>query len=98
MEQQRALDALAPYIALAKSATSPRAAADLVTQATSAPNTYVFAELLQTPQIQSLQHSPEHDPFLMQLEIFTWGTYKQYTSGSPKHFEAIQESGAMRTS
>ena len=78
--QQKALDALQQYILLSKSATSPRAAADLITQATSSPNTYVFAELLQTPNIQSLRTAaPEYSRFLTLLEIFSWGTWEQYT-------------------
>lgn len=91
MEQQRALNALAPYIALSKSATSPRAAADLVTQATSAPQTYIFAELLQTQNIQALSQSPEYSSHLRLLEIFAWGSIADYngTSTSPpphQHF------------
>ena len=78
--QQKALNALEPYILLSKSANSPRAAADLVTQATSAPNTFVFAELLQTPNIQSLQKaSEEHARYLTLLQIFAWGTWSDYT-------------------
>lgn len=77
--QQKALNALEPYILLSKSAKSPRAAADLITQATSAPNTYVFAELLQTPNIQSLRtSSEEYAPYLTLLEIFAWGTWSDY--------------------
>ncbi|KAK8058811.1 hypothetical protein PG994_009259 [Apiospora phragmitis] len=60
MAQIKALNALEPFLALTKSATSPRAAADLVTRATSTPNTYVFAELLQSPQIQALPQAPEY--------------------------------------
>lgn len=78
MEQTKALNALEPFLALSKSATSPRAASDLVVQATSAPNTYVFAELLQTPNIQALRSSPEHAPYLTLLEIFAWGTWADY--------------------
>lgn len=78
MEQTRALNALEPFVALSKSANSPRAAADLVTQATSAPNTYVFAELLQTPNIQALRKSEEYAPSLTLLEIFAWGTWADY--------------------
>jgi len=72
MEQTRALNALEPFLALSKSANSPRAAADLVTQATSAPHTYVFAELLQTPNIEALRQSSEYAPYLILLEIFSW--------------------------
>ncbi|KAI9817111.1 MAG: hypothetical protein M1827_001223 [Pycnora praestabilis] len=81
MEQTKAINALEPFVLLSKSATSPRAAADLVTQSTSAPNTYVFAELLQTSNIQSLRHaSAEYSPYLTLLEIFAWGTWSDYTS------------------
>ena len=81
--QQKALNALEPYILLAKSANSPRAAADLVTQATSAPHTFVFAELLQTPNIQALQAaSKDYAPYLTLLQIFAWGTWSEYTGRS----------------
>ncbi|KAH8162229.1 hypothetical protein CIB48_g6018 [Xylaria polymorpha] len=78
MEQTKALNALEPFLALTKSATAPRAAADLITQATSNPNTYVFTELLQKPQIQALSQSKEHAPYLRLLEIFSHGTYASY--------------------
>ncbi|MCJ1339259.1 hypothetical protein MMC09_004548 [Bachmanniomyces sp. S44760] len=79
--QQKALNALEPYILLSKSATSPRAAADLISQATSAANTYFFAELLQTPNIQSLRTAPEeYSSYLTVLEIFSYGTWTDYHS------------------
>ncbi|KAM7194287.1 PCI domain containing protein [Naviculisporaceae sp. PSN 640] len=78
MEQAKALNALEPFLALAKSANSPRYAADLVVRATSAPNTYLFTELLQTPQIQALASSPEYASFLRLLETFSYGTYATY--------------------
>ena len=78
MEQAQALNALAPFLALAKSATSPRAAADLVTQATSAPNTYVFAELLQQPNVQALAADEQYAAFHELLKFFSWGTWEQY--------------------
>ncbi|KAL2155023.1 hypothetical protein VTH82DRAFT_3699 [Thermothelomyces myriococcoides] len=80
MEQTKALNALEPFIALSKSATSPRAAADLVVRATSAPNTYIFTELLQTPQIQALASSDEFSSYLTLLRIFCHGTYSSYLS------------------
>lgn len=83
MDQSLALNALAPYIALAKSATSPRAAADLITQATSAQNTYVFAELLQQPNVQALKGNEEFGAFIELLSVFAWGTWETYT-GKPK--------------
>ncbi|KAI8933764.1 hypothetical protein NX059_009476 [Plenodomus lindquistii] len=82
MEQTKALNALEPFLALSKSATSPRAASDLVMQATSAPNTYVFAELLQTPNIQNLRSSEEYASYLTLLEIFAWGTWEDYKTQS----------------
>ncbi len=78
MEQTRALNALEPFLLLSRSANSARAAADLVTQATSAPNAYVFAELLHTPNIQVLRQSAEYAGHLRMLEIFAWGTWGDY--------------------
>ncbi|KAK2733249.1 cop9 signalosome subunit 7 [Colletotrichum kahawae] len=78
MEQTKALNALEPFLALSKSATSPRAAADLITRATSNPNTFLFTELLSTPQIQALAANPEFLPHLTQLELFSHGTYAAY--------------------
>ncbi|RCI12900.1 hypothetical protein L249_1346 [Ophiocordyceps polyrhachis-furcata BCC 54312] len=78
MEQAKALTALEPFLALSKTATSPRAAADLIVQATSAPNTFVFAELLHTPQVQALAQSDAYRSHLQLLNIFSYGTYKDY--------------------
>ena len=78
MDQSRALNALAPFLALAKSATSPRAAADLVTQATSAANTYVFAELLLQPNVQALAGQEQYGAFHELLKVFAWGTWESY--------------------
>lgn len=78
MDQSRAINSLAPFIALAKSANSPRAAADLVTQATSAANTYVFAELLEQPNIQALAGHEKYGNFHTLLQTFAWGTWESY--------------------
>ncbi|KAK3987044.1 hypothetical protein QBC44DRAFT_372491 [Cladorrhinum sp. PSN332] len=90
MEQAKALSALEPFLALTSSAASPRAAADLVVRATSAPNTYIFTELLETPQIQALASSPEFAQFLTVLQIFSYGTYESYksTAGLPELTDA----------
>ncbi|KAI5458022.1 hypothetical protein BGZ63DRAFT_55837 [Mariannaea sp. PMI_226] len=80
MEQTKALNALEPFLALSKSATSPRAAADLVIRATSAPNTFLFTELLETPAIQSLGSSADFASHLTLLQIFSFGTYTTYRS------------------
>ncbi|OHE96697.1 PCI domain-containing protein [Colletotrichum orchidophilum] len=82
MEQTKALNALEPFLALSKSATSPRAAADLVTRATSNPNTFLFTELLETPQIQALSQFPDFSPHLRLLELFSHGTYAAYQPAS----------------
>jgi len=84
MEQQRAINALEPFLALSKSATSPRAAADLIKQATSVPNTFVFAELLHTPNIHALQNTPDHASHHKLLEIFAWGTWADYQCNRPR--------------
>ncbi|KAI9854680.1 MAG: hypothetical protein M1824_006632 [Vezdaea acicularis] len=80
MDQHRALQALAPYLALSKSATSPRSASELITRATSDPHTYVFGELLNSPQIQALREAEEEQyvAYYRLLEIFCWGTWKDY--------------------
>lgn len=82
MDQSRALNALAPFLALAKSANSPRAASDLVTQATSSPNTYVFAELLQQPNIRKLASDEQYSSHLTLLETFAYGTWESYKTAS----------------
>ncbi|KAL9033773.1 MAG: hypothetical protein Q9214_007349, partial [Letrouitia sp. 1 TL-2023] len=80
---QKALNALESFVLLSKSATSPRAAVDLVTKATSAPNTFVFAELLQTPNIRALKDSERYAPYYTLLEIFSWGTWADYNGKDP---------------
>lgn len=67
---------------MTKSATSPRAAVDLITRATSAPHTFIFTELLLAPQIQALAQAPDYKPYLRLLEIFCYGTYEIYNSST----------------
>lgn len=73
-----------PFLALTKSATSPRAATDLINRATSAPGTYIFTELLAAPTISTLASSPEPDvqAWHTHLAIFSHGLYSDYTSNS----------------
>jgi COP9 signalosome complex subunit 7 len=79
----RAIEALQPFIHLARSnnAGSPRFIANLITNATSSTQTYVFSELLELPTIQALR-SPdtpaEFKGYLKLLEIFAWGTWQEY--------------------
>ncbi|KAF2216031.1 hypothetical protein CERZMDRAFT_109831 [Cercospora zeae-maydis SCOH1-5] len=94
MDQTRAINALAPFVALAKSANSPRAAADLVQQATSAPNTYVFAELLQQPNIRQLVDHEQFAPALTLLQTFAWGTWETYKSTSA--LPALSDAQALK--
>ncbi|KAF2758657.1 PCI-domain-containing protein [Pseudovirgaria hyperparasitica] len=90
MEQSKALNALEPFLALSKAANSPRAAADVVMQATGAKDTYVFAELLQMPNILKLGDS-ELKSHLKLLQIFAWGSWSDYVANQdtlPKLSEA----------
>ena len=98
MEQTKALNALEvtmtiptittgtnneqPFIALSKTTTSPRAAIDLITQATSSPSTFIFAELLSQPTISALSTSPEasHRAHHTLLTLFSHGTFETYVS------------------
>lgn len=85
--QTRALAALQPFLHLALTAksSSPRILADLITRATSAPGTFYFADLLQTPAIQSLRSTGQSEEARAQftvLQIFTYGTLADYKSGS----------------
>ncbi|KAB5584825.1 PCI domain-containing protein [Coniochaeta sp. 2T2.1] len=82
MEQTKALNALEPFLALLPTASTPRQQADLITRATSAPNTYLFAPLLTSPSIQSLA-STEFSPHLSLLDIFSTSTYQTYLA-TPK--------------
>ena len=78
-QQISSLNALAPYLALSSSANSPSAAATCISQAIGAPNTYIFAELLSKPNIQALRNAgPQHSIWLKVLEIFSWGTWRDY--------------------
>ncbi|KAG5991757.1 hypothetical protein E4U52_003355 [Claviceps spartinae] len=95
MEQVKALDALEPILALSKSAVHPRAAADLITQATSAPNTYIFAELLEQPNIQALFTSEEFASHLNLLRIFSYGTYSSY-QGVAANLPSLNESQILK--
>lgn len=95
MEQTKALDALEPFLALSKSAVHPRAAAELITQATSAPNTYVFAELLQQPHIQALASNEQFASYLNLLQIFSYGTYQSYQNDAAS-LPALNEAQVLK--
>jgi COP9 signalosome complex subunit 7 len=66
-------------LVLSKSLLTPRAAADVITRATSVPNTFIFTELLLSPKLQALlSASPEHVAYLHLLKVFCYGTYATY--------------------
>jgi len=63
------------------------AATKLIADATSAVGTYMFAELLEMPNIQDLSLNEQHTPWLELLKVFsykTWADYKQLGSALPQ--------------
>lgn len=74
-----------PFLALTKSATSERAAIDLVQRATKAPGTYIFKELLAAPPIAALATStdPAARTWHTHLTIFSSGLYSTYLAATP---------------
>jgi len=68
---------LEQFVLLAKNAKGA-AALELVKQALEAPGVFVFGELLDMPNIQSLEDTP-NAPYLRLLTLFAYGTYRQYS-------------------
>lgn len=68
---------LEQFVLLAKQAKGA-AAVGLIKQALEAPGVYVFGELLDMPNIQELGESGPHQLYLSLLNLFAYGTYKQY--------------------
>jgi COP9 signalosome complex subunit 7 len=68
---------LEPYLLMGKGAKGA-AAAKLIKDATSAPGVYVFAELLDFPNVQELANNPQHAQSHAMLQLFSFGTYQQY--------------------
>lgn len=77
MSTSKSITALQPFLLLSKSATG-RAAADLVVQATSASDTFVFSELLECPTVAALKDTPDGAPYHRLLELFAYGTWTDY--------------------
>ncbi|XP_037075153.1 COP9 signalosome complex subunit 7a-like [Pollicipes pollicipes] len=73
---------LEQFVLLAKSARGA-AAAQLVRQALDAPGLYVFAELLDMPNISELEKQPEYAPTHQLLRLFACGVYRDYVRGRP---------------
>lgn len=91
--QVKALAAIQPYVHLATTQKNPtpRFICDLVNRAISAPGTYIFTELLQTPAVQSLRGT-DSQSWLTLLETFSWGTFEEYRGKTPtlNHSSNIQ--------
>ncbi|CAE6466245.1 unnamed protein product [Rhizoctonia solani] len=71
---------------MAKSAKGA-AATKLIADATSAPGTYAFAELLEMPNIRELAANEQHTQWLDLLKLFsyrTWTDYKQLSGSLPQ--------------
>ncbi|KAB5593547.1 COP9 signalosome complex subunit 7b [Ceratobasidium theobromae] len=80
------LRALEPFLLMAKSAKGA-AATKLIVDATSAAGTYVFAELLEMPNVQELGGNEQHAPWVELLKLFsyrTWADYKQLSGSLPQ--------------
>lgn len=79
------LRSLEPYLLMSKSAKGA-AATKLIADATSAAGTFMFAELLDMPNIQELAGNEQHASWLELLKVFsyqTWADYKQSTTLPP---------------
>ncbi|PVF97538.1 hypothetical protein CPB86DRAFT_874012 [Serendipita vermifera] len=72
---------LEPFLLMSKSAKGA-AAAKLVQDATAAQGVYVFAQLLDVPNIRDLQNSQEYSSSYALLELFAHGTYQDYKAKS----------------
>ncbi|KAJ6487588.1 hypothetical protein C8R45DRAFT_1213667 [Mycena sanguinolenta] len=68
---------LEPFMLMAKSLKGA-AAAKLIADATSAPGVFVFAELLELPNIQELKTHETHSKSFALLELFAYRTYEDY--------------------
>ncbi|KIM81784.1 hypothetical protein PILCRDRAFT_821130 [Piloderma croceum F 1598] len=68
---------LEPFLLMSKSAKGA-AAAKLIQDATSAPGVFVFAELLELPNIQELSKSEQHTQFYSLLQLFSYKTFQDY--------------------
>ncbi|GAA5850241.1 hypothetical protein JCM3766R1_001370 [Sporobolomyces carnicolor] len=70
---------LEPFTLLAKSARGA-GAANLISQAVSAPGVYVFSELLHLDSIRQLATHDQHSKQYKLLELFAYGTWNDYTA------------------
>ncbi|GAA5827973.1 hypothetical protein JCM5353_002854 [Sporobolomyces roseus] len=75
---------LEPFTLLAKSARGA-GAANLISQAVSAPGVYVFSELLQLSSIKDLATNDQHAAQYRLLELFAYGTWNDYTTARDQY-------------
>ncbi|KAJ3344091.1 hypothetical protein HDU93_003254 [Gonapodya sp. JEL0774] len=80
---------LEPFVLLAKTAKGA-ACAKLVLDATAAPGVFVFAELLDAPNVKDLPSNPQFAGHHRLLEIFAYGTYLDYKS-CPLQLKKLQQ-------
>ncbi|XP_033218581.1 COP9 signalosome complex subunit 7b isoform X2 [Belonocnema kinseyi] len=76
---------LEQFVLLAKTAKGA-AALELVKQAIETPGVNVFGELLDMPNIKELENGP-HAAYWNTLNLFAYGTYKQYLENKDKLLE-----------
>jgi len=69
----KAANPLEQFVLLAKTAKGA-AAVELIKQALEAPGVYVFGELLDMPNVQELENTP-NSPHLTLLNMFAYGNY-----------------------
>ncbi|XP_067627238.1 COP9 signalosome complex subunit 7 isoform X2 [Eurosta solidaginis] len=76
---------LKQYCATAKSAEGAQLL-EVLRQVLEAPSIYVFGELLALPNVQELKGGP-HAKYLNTLNLFAYGTYKQYKQQPGEYLE-----------
>ncbi|KAI6102693.1 hypothetical protein EDD16DRAFT_1633837 [Pisolithus croceorrhizus] len=68
---------LEPFLLMSKSAKGA-AAAKLIQDATAAPGVFVFAELLDMPNVQELSTNKQFGSYFSLLQLFSYRTYRYY--------------------
>jgi len=79
---------LLKYSLLAKSAKG-KACVAVIQQVLQNPNTYVFGELLELPNVKALAEG-ENKPWYDALTLFAYGTYKQYKENQKTYPELAE--------
>lgn len=80
MSSEKGANPIEPFLLLLKDAKLA-GAASIVNQAMSAPNVYVFGEILHLPNVQELATGPQASTFQL-LNVFAYGTYKDYKAST----------------